>query len=451
MPGIGTPLTYLNGRNTTAPRDSLKQFTEELQLQGKALGNALTYTIGGFYYEQKPDGEQAGSSVVYCPPLYTGTAACQIGQNTYGTSQTSKALYAQAALDLGAVAPALEGLRLTGGYRYTWDNISGFSTGFAQQVDGINAKCNATAQIVPIATAATACRYEADLDSKASTWLIGLDYKVTPGVMMFGKVSRGYKSGGFNQLAVYPDTRTFEPETVTSYEAGVKSDFRIANIPFRLNATGYVLDYNNSQRAGADFNPLSGAGGSVVRNADAKIQGIELEASVRPVTGLEFGGNFSYTDAKYTRYEFVTPTGQFDCGGFANPGTKVDLTCLPFQYVAPYIWSAYANATVPVGNDMGEFNLFISYSHTSSQYTDGDSPVGTQPGAYLEGFGLLNLSLDWNNVAGSGFDIGVFATNLTNEEYRISNANVYDQLLYDTTLFGEPRMYGLRLKYRFGG
>ncbi len=206
LPGMGTPLTYANGSNPNAPRDNLKQFTEELQLQGKALGNSLTYTIGGFYYEQKPDGEQRGSSVLYCPPLYTGSAACPAGQNNYGTSQTSKALYAQATLDMGVLAPALEGLRLTGGYRYTWDDISGFSAGFAPQVDGVTAKCNATSLLVPISTVATACRFEAELSSTASTWLIGADYKVTPDIMVFGKVSRGYKSGGFNQLAVFPDT-----------------------------------------------------------------------------------------------------------------------------------------------------------------------------------------------------------------------------------------------------
>jgi iron complex outermembrane receptor protein len=76
-----------------------------------------------------------------------------------------------------------------------------------------------------------------------------------------------------------------------------------------------------------------------------------------------------------------------------------------------------------------------------------------QPGAYLEAFGLLNVSLDWRNVAGSKFDLGVFATNLVNKTYRISNSDVYQGggLLYWATLYGEPRMLGVRLKYTFGG
>jgi iron complex outermembrane receptor protein len=454
LPGDNTPLTYLNASDPGLPRDDLKQFTEELQLQGTALDKQLTYTVGGFYYDQRPSGQQVGAAIVYCPAAFTGSNfVCPSNYSTYGTTQTSKALYAQATFDFGAVSPALESLRLTGGYRHTWDKIRGFSTAFLPQIGGTTAKCSSTGTIVPIGTAGADCNYTAELNSKASTWLIGLDYKVVRDVLLFGKVSRGYKAGGFNQQAVFTNTRTFQPETVTSYEAGFKADFRVADVPFRLNTTAYLLDYKDIQRAGADFNPVSGAGGAVVRNADARIKGVEVEASMQPFEGLEIGGNFSHTDAKYKKYEYTTNTGGFGCNGGVAPGGTVDLSCLPFQYVSPYIWSIHANATVPVGDDMGKLNFFVNYSHTSRQYTDPGNVPALQPGAYLEAFGLLNMSLDWNDVAGSGFDVGLFVTNATNKLYRISNTNVFQQggLLYQSTLYGEPRMYGLRLKYRFGG
>ncbi|QGP80516.1 TonB-dependent receptor [Sphingobium sp. CAP-1] len=451
LPGDGTPVTYANIYDAGLPRDNLRQITEEVQLQGTALDKHMTYTVGGFYYKQKPDGRQAGGAIVYCPAAFTGF--CPASRSEYGSGQTSKALYAQGTFDFGAVTPGLEGLRLTAGYRYTWDTIFGFSGNYTPQADGLTAKCGSTAEIVPIAGAMEACTYSARFKSSASTWVAGLDYKVTPTTLIFGKVSRGYKSGGFNQQAVFATTRTFKPETVTNYEVGFKSDFRIANVPFRLNATGYILDYKDIQRAGADYNPSSGAGGAVVRNADARIKGIELEASVQPFKGLEIGGNFSHTDAKYKTYEYVTPTGGFGCNGLVAAGGRLDLSCLPFQFVSPYIWSIHTNATIPVGDDMGDLNFFVNYSHTSRQYTDPGVLPALQPGAYLEPFGLLNMSLDWKGVARSGLDIGLFVTNATNKLYRVSNANVYNQggLLYATTLYGEPRMYGLRLKYRFGG
>jgi iron complex outermembrane receptor protein len=305
---------------------------------------------------------------------------------------------------------------------------------------------------VPAAQSAS-CNYTARLKTNASTWLVGLDYKIFPDVLLYGKVSRGYKSGGVNLQAVFINTRTFEPETVTSYEGGVKSDFRLGDVPVRLNLSGYVLDYNDIQRAGGDFNPTTGAGGAVIRNADARIKGIEAELSIRPARWLEIGGNFSHTDADYKRYEYVTPTGQAACNGVVAPGGTADLSCLPFQYVARYIYSVHADLNVPLANDLGRLNFFVNYSHTSSQYTDpGTLPV-LQPGARLEPFGLLNATLDWSNVGNSGFDVGLFVTNATNKLYRISNTNVYQPgaLLYQSTLYGEPRMYGLKLRYRFGG
>jgi iron complex outermembrane receptor protein len=101
----------------------------------------------------------------------------------------------------------------------------------------------------------------------------------------------------------------------------------------------------------------------------------------------------------------------------------------------------------------GTLAFFVNYSHTSKQYTEAIQLPSQQPGAYLEPFGILNASIDWRNVAGSGLDLGVFGTNLTKKTYRISNIDVYQQgsLLTWSTMYGEPRMYGVRATYRFGG
>jgi len=451
LPGTNLPVTYLNSSDQGLPRDNLKQFTEELQLQGNALDRKLTYTVGGFYFDARPDGAQGGTAIVYCPGAFTGL--CTPNDNRYRSSQRSKAVYVQGTLDLGALTPALDTLRLTGGYRRTWDTIKGAAGAYTPNADGLTGTCASDSRIVPIANATADCTYTATLKSKASTWTVGLDYKLQRDILVYGKVSRGYKAGGFNLQAVFVNTRTFDPETVTSYEIGTKADFRLADIPFRVNASGYILDYKDIQRAGGDFNPVSGSGGAVVHNADARVKGIELEASVRPIRGVELGGNFSYTHARYKTYQFATPTGQLACNGVVPAGGTVDLACLPFQYVSPYIWSMHVSAEHRLEGDLGTLNLFVNYSHTARQYTDPGNLPSTQPGAYLGAFGLLNMSLDWNNIAGKGFDAGLFVTNATNKLYRISNTNVFQQggLLYQSALYGEPRMYGFKLRYRFGG
>lgn len=462
IPGVGT-VTYGNDTSSReGPRDNFRVWTEELQLQGNMLDDKLTWTIGGFYFDQRPAGTQTSNALLYCPAAYTGNAvACQSSTAFYGTKTVSKALYAQGTLDFGALSPSLDGLRLTAGYRHTWDDVSGFATQYNRSplLPPGTVTCGRDNLPTSEATAYNDCLFSGGQKTNSPSWLIGLDYKITPTIMIYGKVSRGYKAGGFNPYAVFfglngdPDTRSFGPETVTSYEAGFKADFRVADVPVRLNTSVYTLDYNDIQRATGDFNLTTGAGGARTLNADARIRGVEVEASIRPFDGVEIGGNFSYTDAKYKRYQYQVGAATTACNGAVPAGGIADSTCLPFQYVAPYIWSIHASADQSLGDDMGTLSLFVNFSYTSSQPTEAVQLEQNQPGSRLEAFGVLNASLDWRSVGGSNFDLGVFGTNLTNNLYRISNSNVYQNggLLYWSTIYGEPRMYGLRLRYHFGG
>ena len=454
LPGIGTPITYTNATGATErSRDDFKQITEELQLQGDMLDSKLTWTVGGFYFQQKPVGTQLSRGMNYCPAVSTGNLlACSPGYLYSGVASKSKALYAQATLDMGAATPSLDGLRITAGYRYTWDTIKGFASQFSP-AGGTMWKCGYDGSIqAPLTGIYDTCLFSATLKTKAPTWLLGLDYKVTDRVMVFAKVSHGYKAGGFNPYAVYDNTRTFNPEKVTSYEIGLKSDFNLGDVPFRFNGSLYQVEYKGIQRATGDYNPSTNASGARTLNADARIRGIELDASVRPFPGFELGGNFSYTDAKYKKYQYTVNQGALACNGLVPAGGIADSSCLDFQYVSPYIWSVHASYDYDLG-DMGSLAFFVNYSHTSKQNTEAVQLPQIQPGAVLEAYGTLNASIDWKNIADSGFDLGVFGTNITNKTYRISNNDVYQagSLLYWSTMYGEPRMYGMRLTYRFGG
>jgi iron complex outermembrane receptor protein len=272
--------------------------------------------------------------------------------------------------------------------------------------------------------------------------------------MVFGKVSKGYKSGGFNAYSVFPNTRTFTPEYVTSYEAGFKSDINLGNMPTRLNATFYHLNYTNIQKATGDFNPVTFASGARINPASAHINGIELDGTIRPFEWLELGATFSHTDFNYTRYNITSNGILPDCSGAVPAaGAQSDLKCLAGQYVSPYIYSLRGTITFPVPEEYGNVSLFASYAHNAAQNTEALILPAFQPGAILEPFGLVNMSLDWNNVYRSGIDLGLYATNLTNKLYRISNSDVFQtgSLLSWSTIYGEPRMFGVRVRYRIGG
>ena len=450
LPADGTPLVYSNSINIR-PLDDFRHITEELQLQGKFLDNKLNVTIGGFFFDQRPTAVQEVKFITFCPAAFTGQ--CQANVQGYSVKNNSKALYAQATLDLGTLTPALDRFNLTAGFRNTWDKVTGagYSYGLSTDVNDPYGTIRCTLNpIIDVTTPVQDCAFGATLKTSRPTWTIGADYRVSPALMLFAKVSRGYKAGGFNSNAVFADKATFAPETVTSYETGLKSDFQIAGAPIRFNATYFYLNYANIQRATGDFNPSTNGAGAQVIGAEARIQGVEVEASIRPARGLEIGGTFSHTDAKYKKFDFPANAPTANCnGGITQPGETADLTCLPFSYIAPTIYSFHVAAERPLGGNLGTLAMFVNYAHTSSMHTEAVVLAPGQPNEKLEAYGTLSLSLDWRKIAGSGLDVGFYATNITNKLYRIGNGNLYPSLLFTTSMYGEPRMYGLRARYAF--
>jgi iron complex outermembrane receptor protein len=175
---------------------------------------------------------------------------------------------------------------------------------------------------------------------------------------------------------------------------------------------------------------------------------------IRPIDDLELGLNYSHNDAEYKKFSYSpnSPAGTFDCNGFVPQGGTADESCLPMQYMAPNIFSAYARYAFPVSPQAGDVSLFVSYSWTDEQHTEALLPEQYQPGERLEAFGLINASLDWRNIAGVPLDVSLWGSNLSDKLYRISNSDVYQNgsLLYQATLYGEPRMYGVRVRYHWG-
>ena len=453
------------------PRDNFKQYSEELQLRGKAFDSKLDYVIGGFYFKNEPNGLQQAGSLTLCPlsfrsfcedpgPTPDGASNTFNGQLIYGVTQESYAAYAQGTYDLGGVSDVLDGLRLTLGYRYTWDKVDGFATPFIATPypsasvlvpDGNNFTCFASGTR---ALTRDQCTFTSSQEESKPTWTAGLDYKLRPDLLLYGKVSRGYKAGGFNSSAVRAETRTFGPEFVTAYELGFKSDFTIAGMPARLNADIFRTDYDKIQRASGDTNIATGAAGAqIISVAAARIDGVEVEAVVKPIPPLEFGLSYSHLDAKYTKYDFPLPLGVVqveDCDGnaFFGTGGVANLKCLPLQYLSPNNLNVYGRY-----NFTDNLSVFVNYSWSDDQHTEALQLEKTQPGERLESYGLFNASFDWKSVNGSNVDFSIFGTNLTDEVYRISNSNVYQLGAIGawSSLYGEPRMVGARLRYNWGG
>ena len=437
--GDGTPLPIYNFGNVDlgGNADDVRQYTNEFQIQGSLAADRIQYTTG-IYYENIATAGLNRS---------TGAAFFELSSTDISYRKTSTGLYAQATVDFGFLADGMSGLRLTGGFRYTWDKVRGGGAPYTVTDDGSPISCSNGLPVTP--SVPSDCLLSGELKTSAPSWTIGLDYDVTDTVLAYAKVSRGYKAGGVNYGAVNAIYRIYQPEFVTTYEGGLKTRFMIGDMRFVLNGNVFLSDYKDAQKGAGDFNPDTGSAGTAVFNAaSGRIKGLEIETSIRPFNGLELSGNYSHVIAKYSNFLLNVPLGQFDCSGNFVVGTA-DLSCIPFQNTPKDQFSVSGRYEFPIGPTAGQINLTATYSYTAKQYVSGVTLPEYEPGSYLRSYGLLNLSVNWDSIFQSNVDIGLFMTNATNETYRIGNTNVFSALGVQSSVYGEPRMYGMQLRYHW--
>jgi len=420
----------------TNPDDVLeadvRTFTEELQLQGSALDEALKFVVGGYYESTQAAGRIVGTSLLFIA----------VDQH-YEQDKHSFAPFAQGTYDLGHAFSSLSGLTLTLGVRHTSDRTSAHA-GFQQVASGL----------IPIQNK----MFDASVKNTALTWTGGLDYKLENS-LVYGKVSRGYKAGGVSTIAVNPEHYTYAPEYVTNYELGQKSDFEWAGLPVRLNSAIYYTAYSGLQKGAIDAyvdpnspSPAPQLGQAILNVGSASIAGFEADLTVQPTESLVLVGTYGYTWAEYNDFSFLYngATPQLDCSGQrVDQGNTVDMSCIPFQATPRQQFSLTGRYGLPLDASVGEVEASLTYAWTARQYSSPSSPPEDEPGAWLPSYGLFNASMSWRNVFGSRLSAQLFGTNLANKLYRISNSNQWNLTYIQSSIYSEPRIIGLNLSYEW--
>ncbi|WP_334183780.1 TonB-dependent receptor [Novosphingobium sp.] len=420
------------------------QFTQEVRLAFPRMGN-FDAVAGVYYFYQKVDTTQYVS--------YGQDAAAWLA----GMPTAAIRAYAP-------FSPALATLLAYNGTR--WDTHAAPETnsiaGFGQVNWHVTPQWNVTGglrvtyetkqedvtRLVPVSTATgdpvaalasqAAGPIHARISNTAPSFLISTDYRFSPEVMIYAQVSRGQKAGGLNTTlppaGLGADALKVKPETATNYEAGIKGDF--LNHALTVNLDVFRTDIRNYQA-----NVLMEVNDQVVQlltNAgSARTQGVEAEATLRPLQGFTLHGFAAYNDAKYREYTGgpcpVEITGQATC----------DLSGRPIAG-APK-WTAGINGSYEhelasglVGYASAEF------SYRSTYFGSLDDSVLTRTG----GYGLLNLRAGLR--LNDNWDLSVWGRNVTDRKYATNFFN-YGSVLPGTyvAFFGDPATYGATLRFSF--
>ena len=381
----------------------LKQFSNEIQLSGNSFNNNLKWIVGGFYSYQR---QSYLNKYFLFNPTFPNTA------ETLDVFR-SRAVFGQATLDLGAFG--LSGLKLTGGLRHTWDSRAG-------------------SQLPAVPTPIS-------FNAEATSWTVGLDYQVTPDVLVYAVSRHSYKAGGFNLLdpTTPVELRVYKPENLTDVEVGVKAQFNVGSVPVRANVAAYQGWYKDIHTFSAATCGDSPTVASVINAGKGKPKGIELEVQARLTHRLEVSGFYNRTLGRYESFVLPTVTG---CS-FAVPSGLLDGQ--NFGNLIKDTAGATANYKIPLKGD----NEALSF--TGNVYFRGrrEGNVLSSFASPLPSYTLFNARVDYTSIGGTNFDVGVYIKNLTDKLYAVERNNALNSGGYDIYYYGDPRTYGVELKYHF--
>ena len=417
--GLGV-LAYGFPGNNRGWTDNSAQYSEELHLEGKALGGKLDWLLGGFLLFNHPIG--------YNTEVFN-TLEFATYNHTH-LSERSQAVFMHGIYDL---SDYVDGLRFAAGYRYSWDYVlvSGTSTRFT---DAVTHDANGFANCFLVLSDRN-CFRSVPSYFNAPSWNLSLDDQLTSKTLVYVRAGNTYHPGGANPQLLPPEDR-YGSEHITDVELGVKTDWSLGDINARTNADIFHADYRSIQVTQPVSVPSIVPGRlptiqPVYFNAAAaELEGAEIEQTFNLPYGFDLSGQGSYFNAHYSQYPQQL--------GGGNP---------QFQFVPRFAFSVNATYHLPIDESWGKITAGLTWSWTGHQSI---SPLPNEPINGIPHYDNLDLRADWTDMFGQPVDSAFFMTNATDNLYLVGVNPVMTVLGITAGSYNAPRMFGFSLKYRFG-
>jgi outer membrane receptor protein involved in Fe transport len=240
------------------------------------------------------------------------------------------------------------------------------------------------------------------------------------------RYATGYRPGGPNYVTLSPTTGlpngapTYQPDTLRSYEAGLKAES--ADRRYTMDLAAYHINWSNIQIA------TNNGGFSSIANASAgaKLEGAELSLTARPINPLTAGTSFGYTHAYMNKADPTLLSTQ----GERLPGSPRFTASANVDYQIP--WQP---AFLPT--------LGATFRYVSDRTVNfnGNRPPNVQP--TLPAYGALDLR--------SGATVGpanlqLYVHNVTDRRGQLS---IILPQFGDRVAILQPRTIGLNVSTRF--
>lgn len=386
-----TPLTGYQRAFANTSDSSQTAFSQELQLQGEMFDGFVSYVAGLYYFRE------AGTQNVHTDMFLTENNLDLTIDRNFNIETESYAAFGQV-----SIKPT-DRLTITLGGRYTEDHKS---------MDGrIYNSFGADGTVL------RNDKYK-DFLPKA-----GIDYQLTPRVMLYASYSEGFKAGGYNGLSdsAAQLNSPFGAQSVRAYEIGFKSDF--FDRKARLNVSAFFNDYSSIQQQYIDED-----GAFQTVNYAAEHKGVEVELNVRPISSLTLWANGVYNDGIYGEAAGLDDLGNVNPVSYA--GNKM-INLFKHQVTV----GADLDLPVGAGNFVAgaNYNIRAGYFSTIDNLAIGQVPSTELLAAYI-GYEINDWSL---RLSGK---------NLTNQIY-YTTGFTFDKVA--PRMMADPRTWRVSLSKKF--
>ena len=388
-------------------------WSEELRLSAK-LADTATLVLGGYYFKQQTN------YYSYQDLRYVPVYPLQFIQPDE-TPAEAKAVFGNVNWEV------VPGLTFDGGVRYTEEskeyhyfrlNPDGTINGYLDPV-GAAAGAGAPGALTGLVATYKGNRWD---------WRGALNYRFSDAAMVYASVSTGFKGGGTNPRPFYASQAIpFDPEVLTSYEVGLKTD--LFDRKLRLNLVGFYGELKDAQVGISTCPDGSTPCAATINGGDAEQKGFEVEMLARPVDGLSIDGSLSYLDFQYTKLA---------------PGSTISLDD-PFAGVPKWKWALGGQYEIPLGS-FGSLTPRVDASYQAKIYAGSSFEDQYQ---YIGSYTLVNARLTWRNED-QDLSVALEVSNLTDKYYYVTLFDLREAGAgLDKAQPGRPREWALTVKKTF--
>jgi iron complex outermembrane receptor protein len=273
--------------------------------------------------------------------------------------------------------------------------------------------------------------FSREISADEPMWKAGLSFRPDDDVLLYGSVSQGFKSGGFNgaNSNTHSQLVPYGIEQLLAYEIGAKATFG----SLQLNGAVFYYDYEDKQEADLAVTPVGNITG-VSNVPQSEVRGAELELAWAPTDPLRIHAAMSYLDTEITQWRPVDnlastfPTiVRFDASGRELPNASELSGNLLVSYAIP----------------LGRYSLTPAVDVLYRGSASGD----IVPENYRDSYTLAGARLALADADDESWRIQLWVRNLLDEDYYVSGQTGGNFTVTRTS--GMPRTWGLTVEYGF--